>query len=84
MSTLSKDALFVAEFAKAKVVNDISDMMNAQSINKSDMACLLGKSRQYVGQALSEHTNFTIERLAEFAVALNGELQVRIIPRSEA
>jgi antitoxin component HigA of HigAB toxin-antitoxin module len=77
-SNLGKDPAFVAELTKAHVVEDLLALMESQGINRNQLAQRLGKSRQYVGRVLGEQANFTIERLAEFAAALDANLEVRI------
>jgi transcriptional regulator with XRE-family HTH domain len=80
---LDNDPNFVADFAKSLVTEDILAAMEAEGINKSQLAKMLGKSRQYISRVLNETANFTIDSLAEIACALNRKIEVRIIDKKQ-
>jgi len=68
---MEKDPEFVGGYLKASFVEDLYQIMAARNLTKSDLAKLLGKSKQYVGRVLNERGNFTLESIAEFACALD-------------
>jgi len=68
---MEKDPEFVGGYLKARFVEDLYQIMAARNLTKSDLAKLLGKSKQYVGRVLNERGNFTLESIAEFACALD-------------
>lgn len=76
-AALDADPRFVAEFLKARFVEDILRAMERTGLNKNTLATRLGKSRQYVGRVLNERANFTIETMAEIACALGLRLSVK-------
>lgn len=77
------DPEFVANFAKGQVTEDILAVMEMEKINQSQLAERLGKSRQYVSRILNETANFTIDSLAEIAIALNRKIEVRMIGKTQ-
>ncbi|MBN1546322.1 MAG: helix-turn-helix transcriptional regulator [Syntrophaceae bacterium] len=77
------DTEFVANSAKGQVTEDILAVMEMENINRSQLAERLGKSRQYVSRILNETANFTIDSLAEIAIALNRKIEVRMIGKTQ-
>ena len=82
---LEKDPDFIADHAKGLIIEDILRAMENLGITASKLAERIGKSRQYVSKVLDEdrRVNFTVETLAEFSVALNLELTLRMVPETE-
>ena len=82
---LRTDPVFLADYSKALIVEDILRAMENAGLNRSSLAAKLGKSRQYVGKILDEATpaNFTIDTLAELSAGLGVKLHVRMLPESE-
>ena len=78
---LEKDPEFVADTLKGMVTEDLLHAMAEQGLNRNQLAQKMGKSRQYIGRVLNESANFTLERLAEFACALNRKIEIRICHR---
>jgi hypothetical protein len=74
----TENMLRIADAAKDQVIDDINTILVQKSISRRKFAASLKKSPQYVSQALNIYNNFTLERLAEFACALDAELVVRI------
>jgi transcriptional regulator with XRE-family HTH domain len=80
---LDSDPGFVADFIKARFIEDVLRVMEETGVNKNQLAGRMGKSRQYVGKMLNERTNFTVETMAEVACALGCRLAVRLAGRNE-
>jgi DNA-binding phage protein len=76
-AALDADPSFLAEFLKARFVEDVLRAMERAGLNKNTLATKLGKSRQYVGRILNEKANFTLETMADIACALGLRLSVR-------
>lgn len=73
----------MAEFLKEQIAADIYRALKARNKTQSEFAKMLGCSRQYVHQILSEKGNFTIEKLAEISSALRWRLVLRLIAPDE-
>lgn len=80
---LDHDPEFVADILKGMATEDILRAMEEEGVNRSGLAERLGKSRQYVGRVLNENANFSLERLAGFACALDRMISVRIHRKDE-
>jgi transcriptional regulator with XRE-family HTH domain len=80
---LDQDPEFVAGFLKAMFVEDILRAMEAEGINRNELARRLGKSRQYVSRILNETDNFTIKTLAAIACALRRDIALRLLNPDE-
>ena len=78
-----KDPKFIASFMKGMLVEDILRAMEEDNISKSELAEMLGKSRQYVGRILNETANFTVDTIAQMACALGRQVEVRIYNKNE-
>jgi transcriptional regulator with XRE-family HTH domain len=70
IAELDHDPAFLADVMKGLFIEHVLKAMEEEHVSKSDLAERLGKSRQYVGHILNENANFTIETIAEIAVAL--------------
>ncbi len=80
---LDRNPEFVADLLKGMVTEDIMRAMEDNGINRNQLAKKMGKSRQYIGRVLSEKANFTLERLAALACALDRDIAVRMFRRDE-
>lgn len=82
---LDRDSDFVAECAKAQVVEDVYRAFEEMGLNKNQLAQRMGRSRQYLSRVVNETTrsNFTIDTLAEISTALDWRLIIRMLPRNE-
>jgi len=79
-----KDPEFLADYANGLIVQDILNLMDKKQISQTELANMIGKSRQYVSRILIEKRNFTIKSLASFACALNCDLNLSITERKTA
>jgi len=80
---LTQNPAFTADLLKGSVTEDILRAMEEEGLSRNQLAQRLGKSRQYVGRVLNENANFTMERIAEFACALNRQVAIRMHRSSE-
>lgn len=81
--SLDKDPEFVADYLKASIVEEILEAMEESGVTRSDLAEMLGKTRQYVSRVLNENTNFTLRSIAEFSCALDRRVAIRFLEGSE-
>ncbi len=75
---LDKDPAFVLDSIKARFVEDVCQAMKVKGINQSDLAKLLGKTKQYVSRVLNETANFTLSSIVEISIALGCSVELRI------
>ena len=75
---LDKDAAFVLDSVKARLVEDICQAMKAKGINQSELAKRLGKTKQYVSRILNETANFTLASIVEISIALGCSVELRL------
>ena len=73
---IENDPEFQADLLKGAVTEGILRAMEEKEVNRNQLSKLMGKSRQYVGHSLNENANFTLKRLAEFAVALGRKVAI--------
>lgn len=77
---LENDPVFISDFVRGKLINDILSIMDEKKINQVDLAHKLGKSKQYISHILKGKTNLTIDSLAHIVCALDSNLQIDIFP----
>lgn len=65
----------------AAAAEAIAVLMEAQSLNKAEVARRLGKSRAWVTQLLNGKANMTIRTLAEVTFVLGGELTIQPVQK---
>lgn len=75
---LDNDPVFVADYLKGVLVEDILKQMEEAGVSRNELAQRLGKSRQYVSRILNEKANFTIETMAQITCSLNCNLSIKI------
>lgn len=80
---VTSDPEFQADLLLGNVTESILRAMEEEGINRNQLANAMGKSRQYVGQSLNEKANFTLKRLAEFAVALGRKVAIVFHQKNE-
>lgn len=71
-----RDPSFVADLLKGMVTQAVLEAMEEEGTTRSDLAAVLGRSKQYVGRVLNENANFTLDSLARIACALDREVKV--------
>ncbi|MCD6589493.1 MAG: helix-turn-helix transcriptional regulator, partial [Candidatus Fermentibacteraceae bacterium] len=76
---LEADPLFLVEYMKLTLTDDIFTVMEEESISKTELANRLGKSRQYVSRILNETANFTLDSIARIAAALEKDVVLRLM-----
>ena len=69
---------YIADSMKARIVYDVRRLMKEDNISQIELARRMNKSRQYVSRILSESANFTLNTIAELAVALKVKPSVQI------
>jgi len=69
---LAHDPEFIADCIKGDFVNAILAEMQAQGINKNQLAIKWGKSRQHISQILDQEKskNFTIDTIVSLSMTL--------------
>lgn len=80
---IENDPEFQAELLQGAVTEGILQAMEEEEVNRNQLANKMGKSRQYVGRSLNEQANFTLKRLAEFAVALGRKVAIVFHKKNE-
>lgn len=80
-----RDPEFVSDYLKSIAVEDILRAMEETGVSQSELAARMGKTRQYVSNVLSQKSrvNFTLDTIAQFAVALGYNPCVRILPPTQ-
>lgn len=81
---LRNDPLFWAEDAKTDFTEEIVRLMEEQGVSKKELALRLGTSQSYITKVLNENVNFTIESMSKIALALDGKMEIQIIPATAA
>lgn len=61
----------------------ITNALEESGLSRADLAARLGKSRAFVSQALSGGRNLTIRTIADFLDALDQQLLIASVPRSQ-
>jgi transcriptional regulator with XRE-family HTH domain len=74
----NRDPEFVADYLKSKFINEILEILDKKNISKSDLAKLMGKSRQYISRILNETVNFTLDTLAQISCALDEDINIKL------
>ena len=69
--------------AQMPFTDDVFRLMARLRLSKSELARRMGTSQPYITKALGGNTNFTLQSLAKFALALDAILQVRLVARDE-
>ena len=80
---LDNDPKFVADYTKGKFIEEILSILQEKKISQTELAKKIGRSRQYISRVLNEKANFTIETLAQFACALDCDLSVSMLQKTE-
>ena len=80
---VTTDPEFQADLLLGNVTESILRAMEEEGLNRNQLANAMGKSRQYVGRSLNENANFTLKRLAEFAVALGRKVAIVFHQKNE-
>jgi len=78
--TAQQDPIFQAELMKARVVEAVLEEMEAQKLNRNQLARKWNKSRQYVGRILDENrkANFTLETVSELLHLVGKRMEIQI------
>ena len=77
-----KDPEFVAGLLALELNEDVVNRMEAQKLNRSDLAKKMAVSKAYITKLLQGHPNMTLKTIAALAVALNAEASITLKPKS--
>jgi transcriptional regulator with XRE-family HTH domain len=72
------DPDYLTEKLKLSLMEQISSIMRAKSISRSELARRLGSSRAYVTRLLDGSANMTIETLTRLSLALGCRLTIEL------
>ncbi|WP_299437675.1 helix-turn-helix transcriptional regulator [uncultured Rhodospira sp.] len=61
----------------------LATRMDALRMTRADLARAIGKSPAYVSKILNGDTNFTLETMAALALAVDGEINLRLCGRDD-
>jgi transcriptional regulator with XRE-family HTH domain len=69
--------------AAHEFVRELERRMEEQGVSRAELARRLGSSKAYVTKVLSADANFTLTTMTRLAMAVGGEVHVRIADRKE-
>jgi transcriptional regulator with XRE-family HTH domain len=72
--------LYQQEHAIQQVTDRICELMNNDTVTRSELARRLGKTKGYITQMLDGRTNMTIRTLADVMTALEYSIRVEAEP----
>jgi transcriptional regulator with XRE-family HTH domain len=67
-----------------EITEQIFEKMNAMGMSKSQLASKINASAPYITKLLRGKTNFTAESIVKVANALNCDVEVRLVPRTNS
>ena len=68
---------------RAEVAEQVQKALAAEGLKGADLARKMGVSRAYISKILNESVNFQMETIAKLSVALNRDIALRLIRKSE-
>jgi len=71
------------EKVKLDFTVQLQELMEKKGINKAQLARSVGKSGPYITKIMKGECNFTIESMVELADAIDGKLELHVVPREE-
>lgn len=81
--SLEKDWEFVLLGLKSEIVEQVQEALEASGMKRADLARKMHVSRAYITKLLNETENFEIETIAKLSVALDRDVALRFIKKSE-
>lgn len=82
VSASAVDPKFVTEVVKLEVTEKIVDLLEGQSLSRTQFAERLARTPGYVTKLLSGANNFTLETLVRVGMALGQMLSVSFVPET--
>ena len=76
------DPEYIKGLMETNFLSDIYEIMESNNITKSELAKRMNVSRQYITKLFRGYANFTLMTLAQIAVALDLEPEIRLKPRN--
>lgn len=71
--------------AAHEFVRELERRMEEQGVSRAELARRLGSSKAYVTKVMSADANFTLTTMTRLAMAVGGEVHVRIVdPKKKA
>ncbi len=83
LPNLDKDWEFVLLGLCSEVVEQVEETLKAEGLNRSQLARRMKTSRANVSKLLNEAENFQMETIAKLAVALDRDIVLRFIRKTE-
>ena len=83
LETYRDDPEFLTEELIIEINEQICNLMDQRGLNRSQLAAQLGVSRQMVTKILRGNPNVTLLTLMKIAVALKGQLEVRMFSKED-
>jgi len=74
---------FVLLGLRSEIIEQVEAALEERKMTRADLARRMGVSRAHVSQMLNESGNFQLETLAKLAVALDRDIALRFIHKTE-
>lgn len=69
-----------AQRAMSSASMDLQRLMVKRGLTRAQLAERIGKSKAYISKVFNEDVNFTLSTLVSLARALDGRVEIRIVP----
>jgi transcriptional regulator with XRE-family HTH domain len=83
LPSLESDLEFILLGLRVEVVEQVEQALTEEGINRAELARRMEVSRARVSAILNESVNFKMETIAKLSVALNRDIVLRLIRKSE-
>ena len=83
LPSLEQDPEFILMGLRAEVIEQVEAALEAEGLTRADLARTMGVSRAYISKILNEKVNFQMETIAKLAVALDRDIALRLIRKTE-
>lgn len=83
LPSLENDWEFVAIGLQTEMIMEVEKALSANGMNRASLARQMGVSRAHVSKILNEKGNFNLETIAKLSVALNRDIALRLIRKTE-
>lgn len=78
---IQDDSAFWAEVLTSEFTEELARLMEAENINRAQLAALVGTKPSYITRVLNGNTNFTALTMARLAHALGARVAVHLAPK---
>jgi len=84
LPSLEKDWEFILLSLRSEVIEQVEAVLEAKRITRADLARRMGVSRAHISKILNESGNFQLETIAKLSVALDRDVALRFIRKTES